>query len=384
MTHGYPRPQLRRKHWQSLNGPWEFAIDTDGIWCHPDEVEWQAIIQVPYAPETPASGIAQTRFFRACWYRRTVDVAESVSEGRHLLHFGAVDYRATVWINGYEAGTHEGGYTPFTIDLRRVRAVRRTSSIVVRAEDDPGDLAKPRGKQDWQLEPHSIWYPRTTGIWQTVWIETVPVNVDRANPMDTESRALGTRPRGVARRHCAVTLEARREASRRRRAARRRHLYGGRGRSSPDGSRLSDPGIDDYRNGLLWNPATPTLIDVQLQLWADRGELLDEVESYTALRSIDVDSDRFVLNGRPYMSAHGARPGLLARERTDAPDDEALRARRRAGKGDGIQWRHGNTRRSKIRVITTGPTRSACSCGKKCRAPTDLPTARCSASAANG
>src|SRR5207237_2961815 len=95
--------------------------------------------------------------------------------GHHwLLHFGAVDYGATVWVDGRLAGAHEGGYTPFTIDLTPfVAADKPTYDIVVRADDDPQDLAKPRGKQDWQLEPHSIWYPRTTGIWQTVWIERV-------------------------------------------------------------------------------------------------------------------------------------------------------------------------------------------------------------------
>ena len=173
MAHGYPRPQLERKSWQSLNGPWQFAIDIEAGWSHPGEVVWDATIEVPFSPETPASGIANSGFFRACWYRRAVDLRPATPDMRLLLHFGAVDYRATVWINGYEAGSHEGGYTPFTIDVTRFTLSNRLV-IVVRAEDDPGDLAKPRGKQDWQLEPHSIWYPRTSGIWQTVWLETVP------------------------------------------------------------------------------------------------------------------------------------------------------------------------------------------------------------------
>ena len=323
MTHGYPRPQLRRKHWQSLNGSWDFAIDTDGIWCHPDEVEWQATIQVPYAPETPASGIAQTRFFRVCWYRRTVDVAESVSEGRHLLHFGAVDYRATVWINGYEAGTHEGGYTPFTIDLRRF-ARSPHLVIVVRAEDDPGDLAKPRGKQDWQLEPHSIWYPRTTGIWQTVWIERVPetwIERIRWTP-NLERWELGIEAWLGGTRSDALKLGVKLRAGDVLLADDTYTVIAGEVHRR---IALSDPGIDDYRNGLLWNPATPTLIEVRLQLWADRGELLDEVESYTALRSIAVDSDRFVLNGRPYILRMVLDQGYWPESGLTAPDDEALK-----------------------------------------------------------
>jgi beta-galactosidase/beta-glucuronidase len=204
-----------------------------------------------------------------------------------------------VWINGYEAGTHEGGYTPFTIDLRRF-ARSSHLAIVVRAEDDPVDLAKPRGKQDWQLEPHSIWYPRTTGIWQTVWVEQVPAtwierirwtaNLERWE-LGLEAWLGGTRSETLklgVKLHAGDTLLA-------------DDTYAVIAGEVHRRIALSDPGIDDYRNGLLWNPATPTLIDVRLQLWADRGELLDEVESYTALRSIAVDSDRFVLNGRPYI-----------------------------------------------------------------------------------
>ena len=93
---------------------------------------------------------------------------------RLILHFGAVDYAATVWVNGIQVCHHEGGYTPFAVDMTHALTAEGPQEIVVRAEDDPADLEKPRGKQDWKLEPHSIWYPRTTGIWQTVWMEVVP------------------------------------------------------------------------------------------------------------------------------------------------------------------------------------------------------------------
>ena len=147
MSHGYPRPQLQRHNWRSLNGQWDFAIDADARWCHPEEVEWATTIEVPYAPETPASGVGHDGFFNACWYRRTVDLAALPPQKRLLLHFGAVDYRATVWINGSLAGSHEGGYTPFTIDLRgigqlgpgRYRRPRR------RRSRRPGEAARETG-----------------------------------------------------------------------------------------------------------------------------------------------------------------------------------------------------------------------------------------------
>src|SRR3954452_165117 len=169
----YPRPTLQRNWWMSLDGPWEFSIDADATWILPGDVTWRTTICVPFAPETPASGIGDTSFYRACWYRRVFDKPQLEPDQRILLNFGAVDYVATVWVNGRLAGGHEGGYTPFFIDITSLLLPESAQTIVVRAEDDPQDLAKPRGKQDWQLEPHSIWYPRTTGIWQSVWIERV-------------------------------------------------------------------------------------------------------------------------------------------------------------------------------------------------------------------
>jgi len=170
----YPRPQLRRSEWISLNGEWDCALDVDGSQRRADEVIWNRTIRVPFSPETTASGIGDSSFYRAVWYRRRLELAAPRDDQRVMLHFGAVDYSAIVWVSGRYVGRHRGGYTPFALDITDQLAADGTCEIVVRADDDPQDLAKPRGKQDWHLEPHSIWYPRTTGIWQTVWIELVP------------------------------------------------------------------------------------------------------------------------------------------------------------------------------------------------------------------
>jgi len=179
-----PRPQLVRNRWASLDGDWEFALDREATWREPEEVRWDGRIRVPFSPETALSGVAITDFFSACWYRLRAApfiAADELARGdRLLLHFGAVDHRADVWTDGRWRGEHEGGYTPFALDITPTVA-DRPLDIVVRAHDDPLDLAKPRGKQDWHLEPHSIWYPRTTGIWQTVWLEIVPaVHIQQA------------------------------------------------------------------------------------------------------------------------------------------------------------------------------------------------------------
>src|SRR5437773_1367320 len=171
---GYPRPQLERAAWISLNGRWDFAIDHDGRITSPDAVKWDSAIEVPFSPETPASGVHDNRLYKAVWYRRTFDAPKVGRDQRLILHFGAVDYESAVWVNGSVAARHEGGYTPFSADITDLLAKGGPQTVVVQAKDDPADLAKPRGKQDWKPEPHSIWYYRTTGIWQTVWLEVVP------------------------------------------------------------------------------------------------------------------------------------------------------------------------------------------------------------------
>jgi beta-galactosidase/beta-glucuronidase len=319
---GYPRPQLRRQFWVSLNGRWDFAVDRDAVWQSPTDVRWDATIEVPFAPETPASGIGYTSFLRACWYRRTVSLAETDDGQRVILHFGAVDYDSTVWVDGQCIGNHEGGYTPFCFDVSRWAG--RSVAIVVRAEDDPHDLAKPRGKQDWQPVPHSIWYPRTTGIWQTVWIEVVPrtsLESVRWTPtierweIGLESWLAGARRDGL-RLHVKLTIGEQLIAD---------DTYSVVSGEVHRRIALSDPGIDDYRNELLWSPESPTLIDASLELWGDREELIDAAASYTALRAIGTQRDRIVLNNRPYPERLVLDQGYWPDTGMTAPDDRALR-----------------------------------------------------------
>src|SRR5688572_3882273 len=171
--HGYPRPMMERGEWINLNGRWDFAIDAEAAWTHPEQVKWDRHIQVPFSPETKMSGVHETGYYRAVWYRREITPPELSGDKQLKIRFEAVDYATTVWMNGKLAGRHEGGYTPFNVDVTELLSGTGKDELVVRAEDDPLDLTKPRGKQDWQLMPHSIWYPRTTGIWQTVWMERV-------------------------------------------------------------------------------------------------------------------------------------------------------------------------------------------------------------------
>ena len=321
---GYPRPQLARSTWQSLNGSWEFALDPAAAWRVPAEVAWDRHIAVPFSPETRASGINDPSFYKACWYRRTFDVPRVEPGGSLWLRFGAVDYEMAVWLDGRLVGEHRGGYTPCDLDLTPFLNGATRAEVVVRAQDDPHDLAKPRGKQDWQLNPHSIWYPRTTGIWQTVWLEALPAawigalswtpNLERWE-IGLDARCYGVRRDDLQLR---VTLRARGTTL-------ADDSYAVIGGEVHRRILLSDPGIDDYRNELLWSPESPTLIAAELTLSAG-AQVIDRVWSYTALRSSATQRDRVVLNNRPYLLRLVLDQGYWPDTGMTAPDDAALRA----------------------------------------------------------
>jgi len=318
----YPRPQLQRAQWTTLNGTWRFCYDDDRALTTPQEIkDWPLQIRVPFPPESQASGIGDTGFHKAFWYEREFDCEPG--DDRVILRFGAVDYSAKVWVNGQLAMTHEGGYTPFWADITHLLNKTGPQTVTLRAEDDPADLTKPRGKQDWQLEPHAIWYPRTSGIWQTVWFERVGrtyIDKLRWTPK-VEGYALGfyTRIGGDPQDNLLVEVSLR--LGERLLACDRYQVMEG----EVDRSiALSDPGIDDFRNELLWSPERPTLLSATVRLLRG-GVVLDEFSSYTALRSVDIMRDRFMLNGRPYLLRLVLDQGYWPESLMAAPSDEALR-----------------------------------------------------------
>ncbi|MFD7994798.1 glycoside hydrolase family 2 protein [Streptomyces mexicanus] len=319
----YPRPILQRERWHSLDGVWEFGYDDAD---EGEGAEWFAEgvtgafdreITVPFPPESPASGIGETAPHAVVWYRRRIphDVLAAGDGRRALVHFGAVDHRAKVWLDGRLVAEHVGGQTPFTADVTHaLRPGADEHLLVVRAEDRPADLAQPRGKQDWQDRPHEVWYERTTGIWQTVWAETVsaqhvtdlawipdpargvlaevtlarvpdaPVSVEIVLSHDGEVLAESTSTVRTPRSRIDLVVPALRN------------------------------GID--REQLLWSPERPTLLDARVTV-RDAGTraVLDTVDSYVGLRSAGVGRGAFLLNGRPYyvrsVLNQGYRPDTL-------------------------------------------------------------------------
>ena len=307
----------------SLNGVWECALDYDGELVRPADVTWDRSITVPFAPETTASGIADTGLFRAVWYRRTF-VLPAAGGPTILLHFGAVDYEATVWVNDRLVGEHEGGYTPFTCDITMAVGTESECEIVVRARDDPADLEKPRGKQDWLLHSHSLWYPRTSGIWQTVWLERVPETwLDRIQWTPNLDRwELGCAVWCAGRRRTDLRLHVRLSIDS---AILADDVYSVNGHEIHRRIVLSDPGIDDSRNELLWNPNRPRLIEAELTLENADAAVVDHVHSYTALRAVAVEGNRFVLNGRAYPLRLVLDQGYWPDTGMTPPDTNALK-----------------------------------------------------------
>lgn len=170
----YPQPQFQREKWLNLNGRWEFEFDDDNAgvkdnWGASTQ-KFSRTIVVPFCFESKRSGIGDTSFHPWVWYRRNFVIPKDWNGKRVFLHFGAVDYRAMVWVNGQLAGRHEGGHVPFWFDITPLLKAD-ANSVTVRAGDPPADRYIPRGKQYWQPKSRGIFYTRTTGIWQTVWLE---------------------------------------------------------------------------------------------------------------------------------------------------------------------------------------------------------------------
>lgn len=321
---GHPRPQLRRDGWTCLDGRWDFAQDPRAEWLQPTDVQWHSRITVPYSVETPDSGIGDTAFHLAVWYRRSVEVPPARPGERLFLYFGAVDHSCSVWVDGKLAGTHEGGYTPVRLDVTEALASPGPHELVVRAYDDPSDLAKPRGKQDWELHPHVIWYPRTTGIWQSVWLERAPqVRVENLQWIpELESLSVGMALRLTWAGRSGLRIRVRLRHAELELAD---DTIAVTGETVERVLRLTGHRVETMYGRLAWSPENPALIDALVELLDADGAVLDAVRSYTALRSVSIRGGRYLLNGRPYYLKLVLDQGYWPRSGYTPPSTDALR-----------------------------------------------------------
>lgn len=311
----YPQPQFEREQWMTLNGTWEFDFDDRNVGLAENwgsgQRKFSRNILVPYCFESPKSGIGDTSFHPYVWYRRSFNLPPAWKGRRILLHFGAVDYRADVWVNGRHAGRHDGGHTPFRFDITELTQTG-ANTVVVRAEDYPTDRALPRGKQYWEPKSRGIFYTRTTGIWQPVWIEAAgesyleSVRITPSNEGTVTFEARIARPQPDLEFHAIVLSEK---------------VQAGSGSGQVVNGQAASAAF--VKNPRLWSPASPNLYDVTFEL-RKGSVVLDRVKSYFGFRSIAIRGNRFHLNDRPIYLKMVLDQGYWPDSLLTPPSDEAI------------------------------------------------------------
>ena len=313
----YPRPHRIRQRWLNLNGEWQFAFDDGDVgraegWHHGRALPQR--ITVPFTFEAPLSGIGDTAVHPVVWYRREVEIPESFLRRRLLLHVGACDFAATVWVNGRLAGEHRGGYAPLCCEIQHAARPGR-NEIVLRAEDRPV-WTQPRGKQIVGAAPEMIDYDRVTGIWQTVWLE--PVDDAFVDEVWTRFRAdgrltvdIGTNRPFSGEIAVALSLEDEPVSSQRLTLIDKR-------------SCRVDLEVPAPR---LWSPQAPVLydIDIALQPAGMAPGDGDRVRSYAGLRRFGRRGRRLLLNDQPFYFRAVLDQGYFPGGWYTAPSDDDLR-----------------------------------------------------------
>lgn len=314
----HPQPQFQRPLWQSLNGPWEFEFDDADRGLAEDwgqtPRKFSRQITVPFALETKLSGIGDTSFHPVVWYRRSFDIPAAWKGQRVLLHFGAVDYHAMVWVNGRMAGEHEGGSTPFRFDITPFLKPG-PNTVTLRAFDPPEDRAIPRGKQYWEPKSRSIFYTRTSGIWQSVWLEAAGDSYLDSLKIDASINGAVSFETRIARPKKDLTLAF----------------------TIRDGATVvasgTVSGVRDTKyltagavvgNPKLWQLNRPALYDVTLEL-RDGARLLDRVDTYFGFRKVAIENGRFYLNNRPVYLKFVLDQGYWPDSLLTPPSDEAIK-----------------------------------------------------------
>ena len=306
----YPRPIMERNDWKNLNGLWKYAITPKGT---PAPAAYQGDILVPFAVESSLSGVGKMiNEKEELWYQRTFDVPSAWRGKQILLHFGAVDWKAEVWVNDVKVGEHTGGFTPFYFDITSVLN-KGNNDLVVKVWDPSDRGEQPRGKQI--ANPHGIWYTPVTGIWQTVWLEPVATqyitNLKTTPDIDNNSVKVEV----AANTTSADKVEVK--------VFDGKHLVA-------KGAALNGVPVELAMpaNAKLWSPDSPFLYNMEVTLYKD-GKAIDQVKSYTAMRKFSIRKGqngitRLQLNNKDYFQFGPLDQGWWPDGLYTAPTDEAL------------------------------------------------------------
>lgn len=312
----YPRPQFVRDNWMNLNGEWEFFNDlsASGI----DRELWKSEkfdgkITVPFCPESDLSGVGYKDFMPSVWYAKNIEITEEQLKGKIILHFGACDYITSLWINGNLAGKHKGGYTSFEFDITEFLCAG-SNRIVVNALDDVRSAKQPAGKQSSKSYSYGCFYTRTTGIWQTVWLEFVPtayISKVKVNATDLGGVVLLETSLNSYCKNAELKVEA-----------------------FLDGEKVADECFSlqgtvssqsfKVSKIKLWAAGEPNLYDVVYTLVID-GKSVDTVKGYFGIRRIDIDGYHVRINGKSVFQRLILDQGFYPDGIYTAPTDEALK-----------------------------------------------------------
>lgn len=309
-AHGHPRPDFCREQWMSLNGIWEFDFGKKG-----KSPDYAQTIQVPFVYQSEAGGIGSKENHDIMWYRREFALTELKPGKRYLLHFGAVDYYTKVWVNGKYAGDHRGGYTPFSFDITKM--LQEKNQIIVYVEDRYADTSQIRGKQMWQQQEYGCWYGGYSGIWQSVWIESVQeyyIKNCRLTP-DIEKKQIEISVE-ISGYDQDTMISAKIECREKEVAEISCRCMEHRVSFSVS---VNHPMAD--MNGIfLWTPESPDLYNIQLEL-KNKETIQDVVYTYCGMRRIQKYEDKVLLNNLPYYQKlilnQGYYPGGYITARSD-------------------------------------------------------------------
>ena len=313
----YPRPQFERSEWVNLNGQWSYTFDfsrsgMDRELFRSESFDGQ--ITVPFAPQSELSGVGFTDFIPEMWYQRKIEIPAGWDGKRILLHFGAVDYIASVYIDGKIAGRHWGGSSSFAIDITRLVSAGKTHNLVIRVEDDERSGEYAKGKQCGRYAQFGCEYTRTTGIWQTVWMEAVHKDglKDVYVIPDLDQSRFVFRPE-----YYAVQQGQK---------LRIRVIDNGKtvGEKTIPATAQSQAEIT-VRKVKTWSPEDPFLYDIEYDVLSADGEVIDHVKAYAGMRKVQVIGNRIYLNDEPVYLRLVLDQGFYPDGIWTAPTDEALK-----------------------------------------------------------
>lgn len=312
----YPRPQFERTEWVNLNGEWTYSHDFSGSGLEREfykSTGFEGKITVPFCPESKLSGVGYTDFIQHFWYQRNITVPQNWTGKNILLNFGAVYYKAEIYIDGVFAARHFGGTSSFSVDITSLVKPGQQHSLVVYAESDLRATQQPAGKQNLQFESYACNYTRTTGIWQTVWLEAVHQEGLHSVQVltDIDQKQVVIHPRFYK------ELGGKLEVS---------LLDNGKvvSQKTVSAGSLSSV-ILPVKNMKTWSPESPFLYDVIYKVYNKQGILVDQVKAYLGMRKIHIEGNKIYLNNKPYYQRLVLDQGFYPDGIWTAPNDEALK-----------------------------------------------------------